>query len=515
MIMGLGALASCEDLYDDLSLHEASNQVIYTSEMDFGNTIQVNGTLTFGDVSSGVASRKWTFPAQVVDILNSENDSTSTEATVKTMFTQAGEYQVRLQQTYNSDAYVGLDLRGTELDTTISVTVLDSVSLGIKAYILNNDGSLGQELDLSDNTQNEVMAGSFVRYIVAPLGEPSAYTWNTEGGDPASSEEFINEFDVRYKRMGTFDFGLYAARERPGGSYLVEIENLLKIIPSTEPVSLEGAFDANGKISLSFSREMNANTLSPDDFTVTILNKGQAIPASVVTAALDPNEANLVVLGLGDELIFNDDEVTVSYTQGDLATTDGMQADSFVDQPVVFVGNNILKSTAYDYSFENSTAANWPYQWWGAPWDKYSLAISNTKSFDGSKSAAITLQPQGGMIIGNTDSDNNLIKFPVEAGKTYELGVWVYLEDPGNTPAGAIPPDLRFYWAPNTNWGVGANPAFTSSFPVGEWVYSSILVDFPVTGDYSLNIRGANENNTAPIKFYMDNISLAVARLRP
>ncbi|AWW29523.1 hypothetical protein DN752_04915 [Echinicola strongylocentroti] len=511
----LGAMVSCEDIYDDLNLNEANNQVIYTSEMDFGNRIQVNGTITFGDVSSGVQSRQWSFPEGAVDIIGSDNDTSSTENTVKTVFTSPGEHKVRLQQTYNGNAYVGTDQRGSDLDTTLTITVLDSVALQVQAYLLNPDGSLGEELTLSDNAENEVMAGSFVRYIVSPTGEPSDYVWNTDGGDPGTSEEFVNEFDVRYKKLGTFGFGLYASRERPAGESLVEVENFLKIIPSTEPVILEGAFDANGKISLNFSREMNANTLNPADFIVSIAHDGTDIPATVAAATVDPEEANLVILSLENELIYNDDQVLISYQQGEMATTDGMPADSFSDLPVVFIGTNILENTAFDYSFENSTVDNWPYQWWGAPWDKYQLAISNHQAFDGNNSAAITLEPHGGMIISNADSDNNLITFPAEAGKTYEMGVWVYVEDLGNTPEGAVPPDLRFYWSPNTNWGVGANPAFDAAFPVGEWVYSSVLVEFPASGDYSLNIRGANENNTAPLSIFMDNISLSEARLRP
>ncbi|PZX51038.1 hypothetical protein [Algoriphagus chordae] len=507
-------LQSCEDPYEGINLNEPSNQVIYTSEMDFENTVQIDGELDFGDVSAGVVSRLWTFPEGAVDIEDSDNDVTSTEATVKTTFKMLGEHEVKLHQVFKDNAYVGLEQRGKELDTTIIVKVIPEIAINISANILNNDGTLGEALNLQDNAQNEVMAGTFIRYIVKSEGEPAVYRWNLDGGDPPFSEELVDTLDVRYKKVGEFDFGLIASRARPSGEFVVAVENVLKIIPSTEPVTLDGAQEKNGGIALNFSREMNGASLDPADFTVSIMNNDTPISATVATASVDPIEGNFVILTLDNQSIFNDDQVTVSYTQGEMATADGVMADDFEDEPVLFIGKNILKDTAFDYSFETSTSANWPYQWWGAPWDMYKLNISTTKSFDGKKSAYVTLEPNGGMIIGHTDNDNVPITFPVEQGKTYEIGVWVYMEDLGKSDPSANPPDLRFYWNPNTNWGVGANPEFSADFEIGKWVYSSMLVEFQATGDYNLNIRGANDGNSQTLKFYMDNISISEAKLR-
>lgn len=513
MIVAL-LLQSCEDPYEGINLEEANNQVIYTSEMDFENTVQVDGELAFGDVSSGIVSRMWTFPEGVVDIEGSDNDVTSTESTVKAIFKVIGEHEIKLHQVFKDNAFVGLEQRGKELDTTIVVKVLSPIKLTVTANLLNNDGTIGESLNLQNGAQNEIMAGSFVRYIIKAEGEPAKYIWNLEGGDPSFSEDFVDTLDVRYKKVGEFDFGLIASRTRPQGEYIVEIENLLKIIPSTEPVSLDGAQERAGGIALNFSREMNGNTLNPADFTVSITNKGDLIPTTVSSATLDPNEGNFVILELENQTIFNDDLVTVSYSQGELATADGVKSSDFENVPVVFMGDNILKNTAFDYSFESSMASNWPYQWWGSPWDKYKFNISTAKSYDGKKSAYVTMEPNGGMIIGHTDNANVPITFPVEKGKTYEIGVWVYMEDLGKSDPGANPPDLRFYWAPDTNWGVGPNPAFTSNFEIGKWVYSSALVEFANTGNYNINIRGVNEGNAQTIKFYMDNISISEARLR-
>ena len=373
---------------------------------------------------------------------------------------------------------------------------------------------MGEILSLSDNAQNEVMAGSFIRYIVKSEGEPASYQWNLDGGDPPFSEELIDTLDVRYKKVGEFDFGLFASRTRPQGDFTFEAENFLKIIPSTEPVTLDGAQEKNGGIALNFSREMNGNSLDPANFSVSIINKGNPISATVSSAEVDPMEGNFVNLTLVGQEIYNDDIVTVSYTQGVMATADGVLADSFEGQSVVFIGENILKTSAFDYSFETSLESNWPYQWWGAPWDMYTFKISSAQAYDGKKSGLVTMKPAGGMIIGHTDANGTPITFKAEAGKSYEIGVWVYVESLGNTPSDAVQSDLRFYWSPGTDWAVGPNPEFTNDFEVGKWVYSSTLVKFPSTGNFNFNIRGANQNNPSEIKFYMDNISVSEARLR-
>ncbi|MBN7813387.1 hypothetical protein J0A68_20700 [Algoriphagus sp. H41] len=505
---------SCEDPYEGINLSEPSHQVIVTSEMDFDNTVQVDGSLTFGDISAGVVSRVWTFPEGVVDIEGSDNDLTSTEANVKTIFKAVGTHEVKLHQVFKDDAFVGLEQRGKELDTTLVIRVLSEIGLTVSANVLNADGTLGKALSTQAGALNEVMAGSWVRYTVQAEGEPSVYHWNLEGGDPAFSSEVVETLDVRYKKVGEFDFGLIASRPRPQGEFVLETTDFLKIVPSTEPVTLDGAQERSGGIALNFSREMNGTTLDPADFSVSITNKGNSIPVSVASATLDPNERNFVVLSLENQTIFNDDKVTVSYTPGELATADGVLASAFSDIPVVFLGENILKKTAFDYSFESSSSTNWPYQWWGAPWDKYKFSISNAQSKDGKKSGYVVMEPAGGMIIGHTDNSNTPITFPAEKGKTYEIGVWVYMEDLGNNDPAANPPDLRFYWAPNTNWGVGPNPAFTADFEIGKWVYSSMLVEFAASGNYSLNIRGQNQGNNQTLKFYMDNISVSEAKLR-
>ena len=215
--------------------------------------------------------------------------------------------------------------------------------------------------------------------------------------------------------------------------------------------------------------------------------------------------------------MYDDDVVTVSYEKGTLNTLDAVAASAFSAVKVNFVKKRNLFATSgfsdVDYSFENSTAANFPYLWWGGQWGEYDLSVSSGKAYEGSKSAYIEFRPNGGMIIGHRDAGGNNLKFPVEKGK-YEMGVWIYAVDLG-AATGAELPNLRFYWEPGTNWGVPSNPDFTASFPTGKWVYSSVIVEFAASSEIYFMIRGNNPDNTKKVKFYMDNLTLSKLTSRP
>ncbi|MCF8716249.1 hypothetical protein JM658_15570 [Joostella atrarenae] len=508
-------IASCSD-DEDIELIEPSHRVVFTSEMDFENKIEVNNDISFGDISPGVSSRLWTFPEGVADILNAGDDINSSEENLKVIFKKTGQHDVKLHQVFKKDAYVGTSLKGKELDTTIVITVLSKVNSSIKANYINKDGTIGAALKMNDNAENEVTASRSVRFTYSTEGEPEEFIWNFEGGDPTTFEGEDTEVDVKYKKQGVYDLTFSATRERPFGGDTITLKNLIKVIPSTDPVDLEKVTDKNGKIALVYSREMDASTLNSSDFTISLENGTTVLNPMISSITVDNEEGNIILISLEGEQIYNDDIIKISYTPGNMATLDGVKADSFIEQQVIFNKVNILKeSSEYDYSFENSSATNWPYMFWGAPWDGYTLSISNSQAQNGTSSAYIEMNPAGGMIIGHKDNAGNEITFPVEAGKTYEIGVWVYVTSLGNNDPSGSAPDLRFFWFPDTDWAVAGNPTFSTDFKTGEWVYSSTFVEFSQSGDKTFQIRGFNEANAETISFYMDNLSVSEASLRP
>ncbi|GEC72476.1 hypothetical protein SAMN05443543_11339 [Flavobacterium flevense] len=510
-------LHSCSDIYDAINLNEANSRIIGTSQMNFANTIRVGTSITLGDLSSGVESRLWTFPEGVADIVDSDNDVTVTTANVKAIFNVVGVHDVKLHQVFKEDAY---DLQQTNklgkiLDTTIVITVLPEIEIDVKAYYVNPDGTDGAALVIANGAENELIAGRLIRYKITTIGEPQKFLWTMEGGDPVTSTVDTKILDVKYKKLGTYGFSINANTPRPAGSATVTFTDFVKVIPSTDPVTLDGAQVVNGKIALNFSREMEPTTLNTSEFSVGLTNKGTTLPSIIKSLSINPAEGNIVLVELNGQTLYNDDKVIISYTKGTLATTDAVAASSFSNIPVSFVGTNLLKTTStYDSGFENSTSANWGYLFWGSPWDKYTLQISGAKAHSGSKSAYIEMQPNGGMIMGHKDGSGALVKFNLVAGKTYEVGSWSYVVSLGNNPSTSAP-DLRFYINPNTDWSVGPNPAFIANFEIGRWVYSSTLIKITITADYNFMIRGDNQNNPSAFKFYLDDIIVTEAKLRP
>ncbi|MGY3792030.1 PKD domain-containing protein [Aquimarina sp. 433] len=505
LIIGLITIISCQN--DDVDTDVPSQRVIFTSEQSQANQIRVNTDLTFGDVSTGVVSRTWTFPEGVANVTQSNSD------VVKATFTQVGEHNVTLNQVFEEDAFVDGELRGRELDTTIVVTVIEPIAIDLKANYINPDGTLGAALTISDNAENEVIASRAVRYTFDLVGEPLNIDWTIDGGDPETATG-TNQVDVIYKRLGTYGINVDANTNRPAGQAIAAFSNLVKVIPSTDPVTLDGVQGKrDGTLALEFSREMDEATVVSDQFSINVENNGTPISATIQSVQVNPAERNILLVSLSGDQIYIDDTVTVSYTAGSLFTTDGVQADSFMDVPMDSFeqGENLLESTTIDYSFENSADdANWPYQFWGGKWELYDFSIDFSRARTGTRSGVVDMQANGGMIIAHTAG-----KLPIESGKTYEIGVWVFVENVGNTPAGSNNPDLRIYLRPSPDFGTGPNPEFSASFPTGEWVYSSILVTGNASEEKELLIRGDNEFNNMPIKIYMDDLFVSEVELRP
>ncbi len=406
-------------------VNETSHQVIYTSEMDFDNKIQVHGKISFGDVSSGVVSRTWTFPAGVVDIVDTDNDVTSTEATVTAFFNEVGQFDVHLSQTFSDDAYVGNTQVGKELDTVIVVTVLDTIRPAIQAHYLNDDGTLGAELNIADGAANEVPAAEKIRVTYSGVGGPDVLTWNVEGGSPPFISGEQLSVDIEYKFLGTYDLELIASRARPFGRDTLSYEDFITVIPSSEPVVVERVTDRDGNIAVVFNRALDGATIEPSEFDVSIENDGEVITTNIASIELDVVEPNTLIINLAGESIYNDDIIKVSYAAGGLISADLVPADSFTEEILVFNKVNILEQfSSFDYSFENGSVENWLYQEWGHPWDRYEITYSNAMAYEGEQSLYVDWFDNGGMIIKHVALNGDSIAYPALAGKAYELGAW-------------------------------------------------------------------------------------------
>ena len=137
------------------------------------------------------------------------------------------------------------------------------------------------------------------------------------------------------------------------------MSNAINVIPSTEPVTLDKAI-VNGDLglTLTFSREMDVNTLLAADFSVDIKDKnGVSIAATVDTAELDSQDASILHLVLTGDKAYDDDTVTVSYTKNVFATTDGVTLEN-VSAYAVLTGQNpnLIPGNG---EFENALGVDW------------------------------------------------------------------------------------------------------------------------------------------------------------
>lgn len=504
-------LHSCDDVYDNLELKEANSRVVATSQMNFTNTIRVGGSLTLGDLSSGVESRLWTLPSGVADIEGSDNDITSTEQNVKAIFNVEGEHDVLLHQVFKGEAYnLEGDLIGKETDTTLVVTVLPEIKTVLKAFVLNPDGTQGDELNMTSGANNEVTAGRIVRFIVdeATVGNPDNFVWTTDGGTKVNLSEDKRTYDARYKKTGNYSIGLLATAARPAGEEMAILSDLITVIPSTEPVLLDGIEAIGTSIFLNFSRDMDETSGVPSDFVVSIDNGGVSNPA-ITSVTLNPDKANLVELKLDIPRFYSDDVINISYTQGSLFTSDGVAADSFVDEEVVLIEENLLVATAYDYSFENG-AADWKDVGWGGVWGMFSATVNDARAKTGVNGSQVEMEANGGMIYAYKPANIDEAKFTFEAGKSYKLGAWLYI----TTPIVSGVSDLRFY----------IDPPFKEVFltsidaatPINKWVYvSSDEFSFLAETTSQLLLRGNNQANSSVLKFTLDDVTVTEVVNKP
>lgn len=339
---------------------EPSNNYFVTG---FGNNspiVQINGYETFSDLSTGVVSRKWTFPGgDVSDI------ATSGEQIVRVGFFKTGEYEIKLNHTFKDNPY---DLNtntvnnSKTIDTTITVSVVDSVTVDLAAFYVNIDGSIGDEMDLKSGALNPLMAGEKIRFIQSSPGAPSTFEWETIGGSPAEVKitDSDSVVDIKYKRLGKYDLKFEASRTKPQGSDVIVLEDFLEVIPSTRPVILEEVVrrDSN-TVALVFSRSIADPKDEVANFSVRVRNtiRDNVGDLFLFDQMLNLNETrlgtgdedNIVLIDMHDN-IYNSDTVLVSYAAGNLKTTDDIAVSSFTETELEWPRVNL--AAAYG-GFEN------------------------------------------------------------------------------------------------------------------------------------------------------------------
>ncbi|GEM_PF-6057640 len=323
--------------------------------------VQVNGFESFADLSIGVESREWTFPGgNVTDI------TSSTEDVLQVTFSETGTYEVTVSLDFIEPPF---DWRtqtvrsSDKVDSTLIVTVVDSIQAEFQAFYIAVDGSDSTSLVMQSGALNPLMAGESIRIKQNSIGAPTILEYTSEGGSPTFTQvidQLDSAVEIKYKRLGQYSLTFNPYRTKPQGLDEVVLENFIEVIPSTRPVILEDVYRVDQTtVALSFSRSIADPSGEADNFVVRAINivrNDLGIPVDfdenlpiVSAATAEGDDDNIVLLSLGDN-IYNSDTVFVSYLGGDLQTTDGIESDPIDEFPLDFR----LVNLAAEYGgFEN------------------------------------------------------------------------------------------------------------------------------------------------------------------
>ncbi|WP_109831856.1 Ig-like domain-containing protein [Reichenbachiella versicolor] len=461
--IALVIVSSCEDQYEAPG-ETSKNLVVYNNQTNFGNQVQVNDSITFADVSSGVISRTWTLPENIGTAV-STGTSMSTADLDYFVFSEPGKHEVKLSLDFGEPFYInGFQQEETSYDSLIIVDVLDSVRLTITGQRLDKDGNVESSLDMSTGALNEVVSSRSVSYSYTATGEPAELIYMLDGSDPARVDYVAADLEagtadvttVKYKKVGTYDAVFLARRTRPAGIDTVVFRDFIKVVPSSDPVDLDALTEVDNKVELNFSREMDATTINPSDFDILIENNGIEIKPLVSSIDLKAGEQNVVVITFSEETLYNTDTVTVDFTAGSLMTSDGVLVTDFSER-VDFGADNLLEVQG---GFEGSSSSNWGQVYWNGADLGQTVSVVTDFARTGSNSLKFV-----GLDGGFAEALNNTDPFgsPIEAGAQYRLSGWIYVT--AATGAGTFNQIGLFI---PEDWGTQAETTF-SSVSFNQW----------------------------------------------
>lgn len=418
---------SCEKMDEYIQPNVFSDAVVYTSQ--FQNEqyrIGINDFISFSDLSQNATSHTWKIPEGSFfikgDISNSDTDldkyiigdqTESSEKTVHVLFKKGGIYPVRLYNTFNDsvpfaekvgDIYV--------LDTTFMVDVYDTI---VAQAMIRKDGV---EIPFGNDTIY-LEAGSFLEFVdLSTVGRPNSRTWQIIGeSNTITSTDSVAK--IMFRKLGNYTVSFQSSRvgqNMPGDWDDLQIPNPIKVIKSTQPFILYGNIyeEEDQSIKVPFTGEFEPFTNKEEFFTVMV--NGVEFP--ILSVQPDQNDFSTLSIILKDR-IYRSDSILISYSGGELISTDGRPAESFENVKVVMHDINMLSEAVY--GFEDG-GASWSYLEGTAEYE-----FTTEKAYSGDYSLKI--------VVSNNDNvkvqcDKGL--FDLEEGKTYDIQYKTWI-DPSST----------------------------------------------------------------------------------
>lgn len=555
-------LIGCKQEEVEFSL--PSHSVTEVSHQYQGFTVSVNQEVSFADLSTGVVDRTWSLDDGVIadvfkldkdvpdileirDILRDRANLTDEEYAevreklllgdqsiiptykdyiLKLAFPNAGVYTIYLNQVFENNAYVEdeTEPRDTNvIDRFFTITVTDRVSFqNITVSELDNSGNPGAAQPVANGGATAtVTAGKTARVGFTVTGSPDNIEIESGSAKIVDNSLVLNadgtgSIDIKYSSVGQYSIVLTATRSSPAANLTTTLSNVVEVIPSTEPVTLDKAI-VNGDLglTLTFSREMEANTLVAGDFSVDIKDKnGVSVAATVGTAELDSQDPSILHLTLDGDKAYDDDTVTVSYTKNAFSTTDGVALESVSDYGVLTGQNPNL--IAGNGEFENTLGLDW--KWIG------NMTIGQVELVDPPTPVNTTSVTPSGKVAwltvnkGNTSGARNNAQIqtaqelPIVKDKSYRIKFKRYVQDETVSDTKALSIILRFI----NSGGLQADQFFsiTDASAIDSWIQEERVITANEDGYVNAKLT-ILPNWTSWASFYIDDVVFQEYNLRP
>ena len=451
LTIGVAMLYACEDEFEAPGDPNFADPAATRGP----NKIEVSDFISFADLSQGFKSRTWSVPASA-EILNDNGATSSSLPIVHVKFNQPGEFEVVLSTTFNDP--------NVAFDSVFTVTVLDSIAAAAEIVeIIGNNPVVGED-------KITLEAGSQVLWEDKSTGEPDAWFWFFEGGDPLVVEG--PTATVQYKTLGVFNVALISRRESPWGrADTLWLPEYVEVIPSTEPIVINSSDEnADNVIELVFSRNLEPAVFDLDNFALTV----DGAPAEISfmgVSSTDPSILNITPA----VPIKNTQTASLSYNgNGVLQSSDFVKVEAFTDLEVAPYAPNLFTDNP---GFEDGNIDIWG-SLYGNNTTGASLEVYSGDAHSGSYSLRVVMNDAAEANNVKLSSEQSGLPFKLEKDKIYRLEFWIKVVDKFNEITVRTQPVGG--WADYKMWNSGGN---CCGVVQGEWVKRSTYIKLGPTPD--------------------------------
>lgn len=502
----------------------------------------LNTYIGFTDLSKSVTSHSWSIPSGTTLLNNtfSERDSIYTDFIEKAgpttiegdllnvLFTEPGIKEIVLNNVFkDSVAESTRQEDGSWLvEKIFTVNVYNDVKPAFQILkgteiLLSVDETNMPDIANQASWQTlTIEAGEELIYLdKTVIGQPDLRTWSFNGGDIATSQ--LDSVGVLYNSLGSFLGGQITSTR----SNIVEAQYTatklipvnIEVIPSTQPFVINGDIIENESEVLSFNVTGEIATIigEENNFTVRVVNTNAGFDQNIAVSSATINSIDATQIDLVlSQPIYNTDDITVSYTSGNITSVDQRTLSSFDNQTVEmnFQGAmNVQGYTGYEiewsgsgnqykkantegwFAQHNANNENGPLYYYRD--ESMAYEGNSSMKFETPASGIPPLARLQGGQFGNLS--------PVAAG-SYIPSVWVFI-DPATT--------MNNFQYSFTASGNGTFNFDISTTEKGTWVRLTLpevtLPDLS-NGRLDINVEQAGQNDATVQKLWLDNFDLLI-----